>query len=805
MKANLERKFIAASIAALSISPAFTPAFAQDTGAQGRTTGFEEVIVTARRQEESAQSIPISMTALSADALTQHTISSLEDLTRVTPGLRFSAEGGGQNTTISIRGLSKIPVGEGAPAVVTYFSDVPLANDGTNLPTFDLANIQVLKGPQGTLFGRNTIGGAVLVSPQEPTFETQGYIKGGLGDYSAKSLEGAFNLPLVDDKLALRVAGQVRRRDGSQQNLGPGPDFDDVHQHSLRAALLWNATEKLSNTLMWDYFLGNETPPNTTVVDYKPGQLSAMSPLFAPFEADLAKQFADAQARGVRKTFTDTDTLTLKRQLSGITDKINYEIADKLTFRNIFGYRTTKVGTNNAVDGLSVLQADATALPLAVLGGPFAAVPPQVTIDRLRLLEAGQTVDKKQITDEVQLIGTALNDRMDWIVGGFYLKDEPNGAQGSWFNQFQLGASGIGFAVPAQTGTAHTTTTSKSVFGQMGLDLSDWVLDGLKFNYGYRFTRDEVQSCGYNSAGGTSVQNADFLTQSECKALSPELTLKGSAPTWTVGLDYQVTGNTLTYITSRRGYRSGGINSPVFNTPGTAVLQPYQYVKPEHVDDVEIGVKSDFKVGGVPTRVNLAAYKMKYSDAVQFINVLGVISPQDPAFPNRGSFGLNAGDLTIKGVELELTVAPVDGLILNASGAYTDQNLDKIGNIPPGFSYTAADVTLPTPQTSATFGFRYTFPWQALEGDIAFSGDYFWTDKWQAQTVELPSYDVTNFRLDWTGIMKDFDAGLFVTNAFDKEYITAPIALVPSLPIGTAMYGQPRMFGLEATYHFGKR
>src|SRR5690606_28238221 len=127
---------------------------------------IEEIVITARRRDESAQTVPISIGAFGPEELGRRSVESLEDLTRITPGLRFAAEGGAQNTTISLRGLSKIPVGDGAPAVVTYFSDVPLPSTGTNLPTFDLANIQVLKGPQGTLFGRNTIGGAVLVTPE---------------------------------------------------------------------------------------------------------------------------------------------------------------------------------------------------------------------------------------------------------------------------------------------------------------------------------------------------------------------------------------------------------------------------------------------------------------------------------------------------------------------------------------------------------------------------------------------------------------------------------------------------------------
>src|SRR3546814_13994760 len=165
---------------------------------------------------------------------------------RSPPGLRVRAEGGKTTTTVIRRGLGRNPIGEGVPAVVTYFADIPLVGEGTNVPAYDIASIQVLKGPQGTLFGRNTIGGAIIIQPEAPNYEFGGYVKGEYGRFDYRTLEGAINIPIVQDKAAVRFAGQIRRQDGSIKNLSGGPDFNDMHQDAFRVSLLLEPFEERS-------------------------------------------------------------------------------------------------------------------------------------------------------------------------------------------------------------------------------------------------------------------------------------------------------------------------------------------------------------------------------------------------------------------------------------------------------------------------------------------------------------------------------------------------------------------------------
>jgi len=780
--------------------------------------GIEDIIVTARRREENAQTVPVSITALGPAELQQKSIASLEDLTRSVPGVRFTSEGGAGNTQISIRGLTKIPIGAGTPAVVTYFADVPMPTDATNIPTFDLASVQVLKGPQGTLFGRNTIGGAVLVVPQAPTYDRGGYFKVGYGNYNNFLAEGAFNIPIVNDHLTLRVAGQVRQRDGFQKSIGTGqysgPDLDNLNQYSLRGSLLWEPTPTLRNTLIVDYFRGNEAPGNTVVFAGNPAILGAFSPLFTGFIPDLAARLAQAQADGPLRTRYSLSNGTYQRKVWGITNTTNFEISSNVSVKNIFGYRSTYLNYYTQVDGVGTLSGPALPIP---------GLPP--VIDSFVILRPGSVTNQQQFSDELQVLGDAMGGRLDWIAGLFYSHDKSGGRQGRFFDQFDpQDATGTIRLNPPLGSTLQPENISKAVFAQIGFKITD----RLKLNVGGRYTWDSVKICSSQlSTGGTSPSTAGFLTDNECKDLAttaPNMGVgvvrtKSKAPTWTIGLDYQVNDSLFLYAVTRRGYRSAGVNAPLFNTPcttqtgtcptatppfvGNAVdLRPYQYTDKETVTDAEIGLKSDFRFGDVATRFNLSAFRNKYKNATQFINVASVVSA-DGGFPSSGSIGLNAADLTIQGAEGEVAFK-VGGLSLSATAAYLDQKVDNVATLPAPLTplLTEASVTLPSAKWSGTFSGSYAFP-LGDASELVFSGDSYWTQSYQAQNTPIPGYHVENFRIDWRNIGgKGMDFGVYITNAFKKKYVLAAQVILPTFPVNTATFGPPQMYGAELSFRF---
>ena len=192
---------LASSALAFAVS---APAFADSGEAEQPQASpsqpvSEDIVVTARRKAESIQSVPVAVQAFSSEILIKQNIHDTKDLQRLVPGVVFNGAGSDLNTTFTIRGQGRAVIGTISPSVQSYVNEVALPNWGAVIPTYDVANVQVLKGPQGTLFGRNTTGGAVLVYSQAPKHEFGGYASATLGDYSWHELEGAVNVPIVQD------------------------------------------------------------------------------------------------------------------------------------------------------------------------------------------------------------------------------------------------------------------------------------------------------------------------------------------------------------------------------------------------------------------------------------------------------------------------------------------------------------------------------------------------------------------------------------------------------------------------------
>jgi len=373
-------------------------------------TEIGEIVVTARRRNESLQSVPVSINAFDTAAMESRSIRTTTDLTQASPGLRFSSEGTTYTSSVSMRGLGKNAAATtGTPAVVVYFAEVPVPGDNLNIPTYDLASIQVLKGPQGTLFGRNTIGGAILIAPARPSFDFSGYMRGTYGNYDYKALEGAINLPLIDDVAALRIAGQIRRRDGYVQDLSYGDRLDDVNQNSVRASLLLEPAENFSNTTIFDYFDASEK--GNGYILFRVNHLPGLEFLDGPLDDALAAQ----QTGGIRRTRSAVPDPYTKPRFWGITNITEWQLGN-IELKNIFGYRVNDIRIRGNFDGLPPLFDDDVAL--------------------YKTLAARN--NDRSISDEFQAQGKMLGGRLDFIVGAFYSKLEPNGVRGITNRSFDL-------------------------------------------------------------------------------------------------------------------------------------------------------------------------------------------------------------------------------------------------------------------------------------------------------------------------------------------------------------------------------
>ncbi|MEA3149206.1 MAG: iron complex outerrane recepter protein, partial [Gammaproteobacteria bacterium] len=366
---------------------------------------LHEIVVTARRREENAQTVPISLTAFSASTLSNLGIRSTSDLQMRVPGVIFNGAATDLDTTYTIRGQGKAIIGPGLPSVISYINEVPMPSWGSALPTYDVNNVQVLKGPQGTLFGRNTTGGAVLVYSTAPSFDgIKGYLEGELGDYRDQDAQGAINIPLIKDILAVRLAGEIQRRKGYARNIATGDDVNQKHSQAFRVSMLFTPVDWLSNTLVYDRYYSNVNGSGAT----------ALTPLPPPVNPALAAVVAAVHANG-RDTISSTMPGNDRALLWGISNTTKADLGP-VTIKNIFGYRSTDIYTADDATGIGIAP-----IPLSIPQLGLAPNTPGVLVDTTSVRQ------DRQISDELQLAGTAFDKSINWLAGAFYLNDAPTG------------------------------------------------------------------------------------------------------------------------------------------------------------------------------------------------------------------------------------------------------------------------------------------------------------------------------------------------------------------------------------------
>lgn len=850
-KANL---LLGVSIALVAPASAFaqdapqpaSPPKQQASAAAGSSD--EEIVVTARRREESIQTVPVSVSAFSSETLVSQGITDTSDLQRLVPGVVFAGSGTPANTTFYIRGQGKDVIGPGLPSVISYFNEVPLTAWGSILPAFDISNVQVLKGPQGTLFGRNTTGGAVLVYSAKPTYDFEGYVEASAGEYFMHGLEGAINIPIVKDAVSLRLAGQYQKRDGYTKNLGVGGDLDDINNRAFRASLLIEPSSHISNTTVFDYFKSDTAGPGQipqysvpagpglrpfyhdlpdrqlaggaaqataggnqliaagqaqiaagnvpqgqaliaqgTALLTQAGQLTfTKNVINAGFncgvsvDCDIDLQLARQRANGPRTVYSDIAP-SARSVVWGVSNTTTLDLGP-VSFKNIFGYRRTENHVISNIDGLG-----------------------------LAALNADNYRNDEQYSDEIQFSGTLWDDRVNFLLGGFYLKSNPLKQNGLKIDLFSIPANRVpapfapflpnGF--PGLSGYTNSFygDESKALFGNLTVE----IVQGLKLNGGYRYTWDKASLCAVAYAPGTGSFLADVDT---CKATAGAFvdSVKFSAPTWSVGLDYQATDKVFAYGVVRRGYRTGNLNSPMLSTTGTRPLAAFQSYDPQFVTDYEVGIKTNWRAGDAHGRFNVAAFQGNFSNLQNQVATIPANfdgdnnNANDPA---GTALVVNAGKARIRGVEFEGGMG-VGGLNLSFGAAYLEAKYTEY-SLPATFSSlpSSAPKIYNTPKWSYNVGGTYDLPFELSGATFRVGADFYHIDTREVSLTILPGYDLANARIEINNIGgEQVDFTFFVNNVFDKAYLTNTglTGVQPGMIV--ASYGPPRTYGARLRYSF---
>jgi iron complex outermembrane recepter protein len=847
----LSLKFVVGS--SLLLSSFASLADAQTSGG----SGLDEIVVTARRVEERLQDVPISITVFNQDQLTNNNVSNAEDLANLTPSLSVNNNFGSDNATFAIRGF--VQDAGTPPSVGVYFADV-VAPRGPTQGTqagdtagpgsfFDLSNIQVLKGPQGTLFGRNTTGGAILLVPQKPTGRSEGYVEATTGNFGELRIQAALNEP-INDSARFRIAIDHQKRDGYLNNIsGIGPtNYDDLNYFAVRASLVLDISSNIENYTIASYSKSDtngsvEKLTNASPVGLNPTSAADIGAGLGNFLGMFsAAQLQNEQARGagfydVEAAVANPESRVETWQLINTT---SWHVNDGLTIKNIASYaeftdfqRSPLFGTNwnlNSSPGLAAYK------PIFFAGFPniFTGVFPAPGLD---------SADQDTYTEELQFQGNALSNKLTYQAGVYAEWSDPLSPVGNQSQQLAQCADltiidcsdPIGTTFTALSGGQAITrvgavnyTVGETTFRDRGIYTQDSyaITDQLKITGGARYTWDTQD----NTAQRITYQfPVGFGTTATTVCTDPATTPNGcnleqkkdsSKPTWLVDLDYKPYEDMLLYGKYARGYRAGGVitNAPV----------DHRTFNPEKVDNYEIGMKTSF-AEPIHASLNIDGFYNNFSNQqLQFgFNAAQIGNPPHPAPVSPTTAIINAGKSKIYGSEIELALQPLPGLSVDFNYTYlrtqivsvaqittTDPNYQPATSIPQG-----APLVL-SPENKGTLSTKYTLPLEKSIGDISVGGSFIYVDK------QLASYNylnpavvagvgcncgtlgprqLLNLNGEWASIFgSTVDVSVFATNVTQKKYYQfVPGLGSPGNYLEFASVGEPRFYGLRVRYRFG--
>ena len=757
---------IAAALAGGIPTAGYSQVAGEAVEASVNSGGLEEVVVTARRKEEPAQSVPLTITAISADTLERQDLRTITDLSRSVPGLAICCS----------RGIAEYPFIRGVPGVKGYFAETPAVLDG-NAFFFDVDNVQVLKGPQGTLFGVATNGGAILYEPIRPSDQYNGYLSGVIGDYSRTGIEGAVNVP-ISDSVQLRASMIWNKSDGYQKDLSNGKYYGDEDYWGARLSVNIAPSDFFSNYFVVNYYDSKGTRPIWVPTAANEPFWQAVNADF--YESELAP-FMEEQARHDGYHLVGPlGKQSVNQEMLNVVDQATFHINDDLAVRNIIGYSSTLNFQRLDVDGT-----------------PFAIYDNNVSPTK-------EPDANEMVSEELQVQGNAFDNHLEYTVGSFNQWYEVGASHGT-----ALADLSDVFGILLGTSIKSSKTTTNALYAEGTYDLSSWI-DGLKVTAGYRYTRDKVELQQTNTVW-VRLDDGSLLDLSSIGAVPAsvyDLSDTFKKGTYRFGLQYQPTDRTLLYFTNSKGYSAGGFN---LNNPRGS--EEYQ---PESLNNFELGVKSDWQAGHLQGRTNLSVYFGKYDD-IQVSTTLKTCT--DPSDQSTCTFGVginNAAEGEIKGAEFEFALVPSEWFELGGNSSwmdaeYTDYEFDPDGTGPLPPEDRSGQPFLYIPKFKYSVFASVGLPIGSEQGSLRLGADYSWQDDVVTTATpdpqyydRTPSYGTLNINLTWTDTLgvDRLTSTLFVTNVADNETADGQFGAYNSLGLWGPSVAVPRQVALRLRYSF---
>ncbi|HUA26450.1 MAG TPA: TonB-dependent receptor [Steroidobacteraceae bacterium] len=775
-------------------------AMAGDTRVGDTSDALQQVVVTARRQDEDLQKVPVAVTALSTSALREQHVTNEQELQTAVPGLLSVPSTSTNQLAFSIRGQALDAYSFTSPTVLAYFDE--FQTGGTSATTFfDLQSVQVLKGIQGTLFGRNATGGAVLYTTTQPGRNFEGYFNYTAGNFNEQKVEGAVTIPLVS-WASVRLAAEDEHRDGYEHNIYLNVAEGSIDNRNFRGTLLLTPLDALKSTTTVQYGRqGGDSgalkvvsaniscPPSPSCIAaelYPPGV-----PTGGAYPAKLASYngLLNLIAMNGNHPFwdiwNDSDD-GHDAQLKEAVNKTTYAVNDGLSIKNIVGY--------NQVVSRDRIDAD---------GSPF---------EILTIGPEGILYSTEQYSEELQLAGTAIDKRLTYLAGGYY--DRDNEGENELLN---IGCGSVAFAVTLDNPAGcevpggfrynfENDEESRALFGQVTYKL----FDNLRATAGYRQTWEDI-NFRYIDDGGVP----DDAHQLAGVPLPP--TLSEREPSWTAGLDYQLTPDALLYIAQRGGFRAGGFNGTSTIQSGTGATNIDSF-KPEIARDLELGIKYAGRLSDFPVRINADVYEERVRDAQRVV------------YSGFALYTVNANRTQVDGFELGALIDLTSWMQAGLDYAYTDARYtDGTTHFAQLDAFTGAinSATIilgpygDAPRNTGSLYLRVAHDLPHSLGQLVvrqdiYSQSYLYYTNFAASenvpangigpldpNTKIGGYALLNARVEWNNIAGSrFHAAAYVRNMLNKQYETGGLGLGAVAGIDSVILGTPRMVGLEVGLTF---
>jgi iron complex outermembrane receptor protein len=757
--------------------------------------GIQEIVVTAQKRSESLQSVPVSVTALTNAQLGQLKLDTPSDLVTQVPNLQVNGIVGEGSPLFSLRGVSMFDysLNQSSP-VASYIDEVYKGNFTLfGVELYDLERVEVLRGPQGTLYGKNTTGGAINFITHKPGFDTEADIKVGVGNYNRREVEGDFQTAVIPERVAVRFAFTYTKVDGFIQNVNPGsPDLEGVDQYGVRLSLLYKANDDLEFTLRLSKSM--QDPQNYAIIDGRIPPPSPGNPGGVGFTGYFRTQ--DGSYTGVPLT--------------------NYQIAQNYTPRRrqdndaiaLTGEWT--VSPTNKFTSITSWDEGALFNPEGTDGAPY---------DIWKIPYTGKT---RQVTQDLRLTSTG-DMPLRYILGAYYQHEiifnstENEIFTDPAFNTFNdyrdCAASSFGPGAGYNIGSNinlgcdyynsfDQIRNSWAAYTDDSYKLADWITAraGLRYNHDNGAQKNALDQL--RGSDQVPIANLGFFSQQPNGTVGPTLALPGSpdysqlvnqtrsqflhntAVTGRAGIDFTLTPDALLYVNYSKGYRSAAFNAQFLFTPGDLTT-----VKPESLDSFEAGFKTSWLDHRV--QVDGAVFHYQYKDQ-QIINV----------YPTGQQPLINLGKSKIDGGEIEIVTRPVRTLTLRASAGFLHSDVQD-GELATG---SVDGQELPyAPHVSGTVA----MDWEAWSTDAAKVNLHLDTNYNSKQFLALPNedaisqsgYSLLNGRLSLLSGDDKWDVGVWGRNIANKFYLTNAVD-VQGFGFDYRHVGTPRMFGVDAHYHY---